>query len=156
MQEILAFLTVQNVAVAVAVFAVVVFVMVLAFGREHAWEALKAVWRRFGGGGGAKVLMALTVMGALGGCAAFPRTTAAFNEGGVAPAIDTFLTQAITRVVAVCAIANGPKLSTIVDLAALASDQTERIAEIRADRKLWCDALGGSLMVDVQDAGSEG
>lgn len=130
--------------------AVVVGVRI--FGADRIWQGLVSVYDRIIGGGRRLPIAILLLPMALGACSAFPRTTAAFNEGGVGQALDTFLAEAQPRVVATCGFVDRPDVSTIVDLAAGAIDQTEAVADIREDRGKWCDALGGELTVDLQNA----
>lgn len=152
MWEFLAAITKEQVGVAIAAFGAIMLIFVVALGRERTWKVVQWVGNKLSWRSPPPAAALAMLVGAsmLAGCAAFPRTTAAFNEGGLGPAIDEFLTQTSVRVVAICQVADGPRLSSIVDLAAIASGHAERVAEIRAERQLWCDAFDGKLVLDVQ------
>ena len=136
-------------ASAIGLAIIAIAALVALFGRERAWEALVAVWRSLRRGG-APALIVLVGAGLVGGCAAFPRTTAAYNSGGVEAAIDTFLTQAHARVVTLCRFADRPQIASVIDLAGDVAGLGELVADTRVDRQAWCTRLGGSASIEIQ------
>lgn len=152
MWEFLSEITAKQVAVAIGAFGAIMLIFVVALGRERTWKVVQWVGQKLTWRSGPPPAMLAMMVGAslVSGCAAFPRTTAAFNEGGLGPAIDEFLTQTAVRVVAICQVADAPRISSIVDLAAIAADRAGQLAEIRAERQLWCDAFNGELVLDIQ------
>ncbi|HET7410088.1 MAG TPA: hypothetical protein VFJ13_07790 [Paracoccaceae bacterium] len=95
----------------------------------------------------------LTAAVALAGCeTAMPNTTAAYREGGLGAAIATFAAEAQVVVVTTCHLLDGRALASTIDLGAAVADRSDLVEVVRAERQAWCEAVGGTQVVEVREA----
>lgn len=130
-----------------AALGIVLLVRLCGADRVAGW--IKAVWQS--SRNKAPVMALICFLPLVSACSAFPRTTAAYETGGVGAAIDTLLGETQIRVVATCELLDGTRLSSIIEVAGAAANVTELIEDTREDRRLWCNAFGGALSADVQN-----
>ncbi|MEM9063807.1 MAG: hypothetical protein AAGD13_25410 [Pseudomonadota bacterium] len=127
-------------------------VLAAVFGPETARDMIRNAFDKLRGGGAPVLLLSAILL--TGGCAAFPKTTAAYNEGGLGAATDTFFAQVHLRVVTICTFDNGSRRARTIEFLGKKAAGDRAVDRIKKTGKDWCAGLGGEELTDVQAVNS--